>query len=248
MADAPVVDTKVTTDVQNVDQTVKAGSTLLGAPAVDVKKQPDPAADEAAAKLKAEADKGKTAEQIKAEADAATKADADKKAADDKAKGAPEKYEDFKLPDGVKLDEESLAEAQTAFKELNLPQGSAQKIMDLGVKHTAKVAAQLKQQSEKALSDAGEVWMKEIETDKEFGGAKFKASNEAALRFRDKFTTHEERKALAPLFDSGWGNFPVLWKMLVRGGLAIGEDRTIDGGNPVPKEQDAAKIMFPSMK
>jgi len=164
---------------------------------------------------------------------------------DEKAKtqGAPEKYE-FKFPETVKLDEEALTEATNTFKELNLPQEQAQKVMDVGVKHIEKVLTQAKEAQEKALNDAGEAWFKEIQTDKEYGGANFKKSNEAALRFRDKFTTPEERKQLAALFDSGWGNHPVLWKMLVRGGLAMGEDQVVDGAASAA-EPSAAKVLYP---
>src|SRR6266403_750438 len=38
------------------------------------------------------------------------------------AEGAPEKYADFKVPEGFKFDEKALLEATTAFKELGLSQ------------------------------------------------------------------------------------------------------------------------------
>ncbi len=44
--------------------------------------------------------------------------------------GAPDKYTDFTLPDGFKFDDKALTEAQTVFKELNLSQASAQKLVD----------------------------------------------------------------------------------------------------------------------
>src|SRR5882762_10933205 len=44
--------------------------------------------------------------------------------------GAPEKYEDFKLPDGYKMDETASKEVTAMFKELNLSQDQAQKLVD----------------------------------------------------------------------------------------------------------------------
>src|SRR5712671_3512851 len=44
--------------------------------------------------------------------------------------GAPEKYEDFKLPEGVELAPEAVAEVSTLFKELGLSQANAQKLVD----------------------------------------------------------------------------------------------------------------------
>lgn len=45
--------------------------------------------------------------------------------------GAPEKYADFKLPDGYKFDDKVLGEAQATFKELGLTQEAGQKLVDL---------------------------------------------------------------------------------------------------------------------
>ena len=45
--------------------------------------------------------------------------------------GAPEKYEDFKLPDGYQFDPETLKTAQATFKELGLTQEQGQKLVDL---------------------------------------------------------------------------------------------------------------------
>jgi len=44
--------------------------------------------------------------------------------------GAPEKYTDFTLPEGFKFDATALTEAQAVFKELNLSQDGAQKLVD----------------------------------------------------------------------------------------------------------------------
>ena len=48
--------------------------------------------------------------------------------------GAPEKYE-FKLPEGYKLDETTATEVSTLFKEMNLSQTQAQKLVDLYAKN-----------------------------------------------------------------------------------------------------------------
>jgi len=45
--------------------------------------------------------------------------------------GAPEKYADFKLPDGYKFDDKVLGEAQATFKKLNLTQEAGQQLVDL---------------------------------------------------------------------------------------------------------------------
>src|SRR5882724_632079 len=50
--------------------------------------------------------------------------------------GAPEKYADFKVPEGFKFDEKALTEATAAFKELGLTQEAAQKLIDTYAKNT----------------------------------------------------------------------------------------------------------------
>jgi len=54
--------------------------------------------------------------------------------------GAPEKYTDFTLPEGFKFDAAALTEAQTVFKELNLPQAAAQKLVDTYAKQLSASA------------------------------------------------------------------------------------------------------------
>ena len=49
---------------------------------------------------------------------------------DEKASGAPEKYTDFKTPEGFELDKASLDKALPIFKELGLSQDAAQKMID----------------------------------------------------------------------------------------------------------------------
>jgi hypothetical protein len=53
--------------------------------------------------------------------------------------GAPEKYSDFKLPEGLKLQPEALAEATTVFKGLNLSQDEAQSLIDFHAKQISAV-------------------------------------------------------------------------------------------------------------
>src|SRR5258706_11787563 len=45
--------------------------------------------------------------------------------------GAPEAYTDFTLPEGVKLEGETLKAATELFRELGLPQANAQRLVDL---------------------------------------------------------------------------------------------------------------------
>lgn len=55
----------------------------------------------------------------------------------DQPAGAPEAYADFRVPEGYTLDKSVVDEASPIFKELNLSQDGAQKLVDLYLKHNA---------------------------------------------------------------------------------------------------------------
>ena len=74
--------------------------------------------------------------------------------------GAPEKYADFKSPDGFKFDDKFLPQVHTVFKDLNLTQDQAQKLVDtVGPKF-----AELANGPAKAWSDTQAQWNTEIAT------------------------------------------------------------------------------------
>lgn len=74
------------------------------------------------------------------------------------ASGAPEKYEDFKLPDGLKLEPTALAEATKVFKDLNLSQAGAQSLVDF---HAAQLKAAVDGPF-KAVVDLKSTWENEL--------------------------------------------------------------------------------------
>lgn len=91
---------------------------------------------------------------------------AEPKPADPKpAAGAPEKYEDFKVPEGVELKGEVLDKATALFKEAGLPQAVAQKFLDFH-------AEQLKAMAEgpgKLWQETQAVWIDELRSDPTIG-------------------------------------------------------------------------------
>lgn len=97
-------------------------------------------------------------------------------AKDPAASAAPETYAEFKLPEGFKLSEEGLKEATDLFKELNLPQEAAQKIVD---KYAAQAmaAAEAPFEAYNAMRDG---WRKEVIADKTLGNGKDGLAPEAA--------------------------------------------------------------------
>jgi len=85
---------------------------------------------------------------------------------DDKAAvGAPEAYTDFKVPEGFTLDSEVAKRAGGLFKELNLSQEGAQKLIDL---YTAETKAAFEAPFN-AYQDMRKEWRDKVSGDREMG-------------------------------------------------------------------------------
>src|SRR5882672_2424199 len=77
----------------------------------------------------------------------------------DAPQGAPDKYVDFKLPDGYKMDETASKEVTAMFKELNLSQDQAQKLVDYYGANLLKTA----EAPYKAWVDTQKEWIGDIQ-------------------------------------------------------------------------------------
>lgn len=82
--------------------------------------------------------------------------------------GAPDKYTEFKLPEGAKLNEETIGKANELFKALNLSQEGAQQAVDFHIAEIQKAANAGYEQ----YTDMRIEWRKEMALDKEIGDGK----------------------------------------------------------------------------
>jgi len=241
---APVDATLVTTG--NADTNAAGGNPPpigdVGKPVVDANLTPEQKAEKEAADKKVADDKAALEANLTPEQKAEKEA-AEKKAADDKAKqaqSAPEKYEDFKAPEGVVLDGEVVSEFQAVAKELNLSQENAQKVIDrLAPKIAQKTSAQINDAVAKARTEWGET----SKTDKEFGGDKLTENLGVAKKALDAFGTPELRNLLN---ETGLGNHPEVVRFFYRAGKAINEDRLVTGGRPAGQGKDDPRVMYPN--
>lgn len=139
----------------------------------------------------------------------------------EKEAGAPEKYEDFKAPQGVSLDADVVKGFSEVAKELNLPQDKAQAVID-------KVTPILAQKQADQIAQTNKAWQEKVKADPEIGGDHLKATiatAQKALRdFRgaDGKFVDEDVAELAAIA----GNHPGLIKILKHFGSVIGEDRS----------------------
>lgn len=188
-------------------------------------------ADDLAALFTAEEIEGKKASIEAGKAEEARRAalsDEERKAEDDakaeeakKVKGAPEAYEDFKIPEGMESAKDVLDELKPILKdELNLSQEKAQKLIDF---YTGKVLPHFQAKGIEVWNADIEKRQNEIKNDKEIGGEKLKASTEAVNRVVNSFLKPEESEALKE-YSARFGDSPVLIKLLARVGNAMKED------------------------
>lgn len=173
--------------------------------------------------------------------DDANKGEQDDSKGDDKAAGAPEKYEDFKLPEGLgTVDPEAQTEFQALAKEANLSQEQAQKMVDLYTKRVGSLQDQLRQ----GLETQMETWKNQTLTDPLFAGAEAEKNFDTARGALTRFGSPDLQKLLN---ETGLGNHPEVVKFMYNVGAKIQNDSFVDS-NSMAGQVDALDAMYPSMK
>ena len=142
----------------------------------------------------------------------------DDKADDDKsAEGAPEGDYEFTMPEGMQLDKQVADAYSPVFKELNLSNDKAQKLVDTYVQaqtdaQKAQVEAWQKMQVD---------WVSEAKADKEIGGGNWDATVDKANAVIRTFGNDGLVEALSTF---ALGNHPEMIRFCARIGDAVGED------------------------
>lgn len=202
-----------------------------------------PASTDATATAPKEGDKpatkpeGELTDAQKTEKATADKAAADKVTADAEAakkageapKGAPEKYDAFALPDGVKLSTDAEAKLTTVAKELNLPQEGAQKLITLA----ADVQKSMGQAMDAKITEVRNQWEADSKADKEFGGDNFAVNLAIANTAVAAFGSPAFNKLLK---DSGMSQHPEFIRTFLNIGRSISQDTIVSGGNSAATE------------
>lgn len=153
----------------------------------------------------------------------------------------PDTYADFAMPDGVTLDESTLAEATPIFKELRLNQEQAQKLIDV-------YAAQVQAGSQAQIDNFNQLmsdWRDKSKNDSEFGGDKFEENVKVAQSAINKYGTPELKQLLE---DHGVGNHPEVVRFMVRVGKTLKEDVPGSSGTASSKAEDRVSLLYPNSK
>lgn len=154
----------------------------------------------------------------------------------------PEKYE-FKGQDGNPLlADEVVAEWAPVFKELNLDNASAQKLVEFQQKQQALMGKQL----DDALSADRNVWRDAAKADKDFGGVNFDANVKLT---QDALTKYADAEFSELLKHSGLGDHPATLRFLSKVGKALPKDDKLPGhtGNlGTANRKSVGEILYPN--
>ena len=167
------------------------------------------------------------------------------------AEGAPEKYEDFKAPEGFEIDKEALADALPVFKDLGLSQAAAQKLVDF----YATVSQKAADAPVKLWQETQQKWIEEVKADPEIGGKldQVKATVSRAIDgLGDPKLANDFRAAMDY---TGAGNNPAFIRAFYRLAEKVSEGGNVVGNRPSPLGQvapgaapkSAAHTLFPNL-
>lgn len=166
------------------------------------------------------------------------------KAAAEALKQVPEEYT-FQMPEGTTLDPDLLAEFAPLAKELKLPQGEAQKVVDMGAKLVQKTIDGVMAAHETRVAG----WLKEAEADPEIG-ADIKLGKESAALRAFNTLTQGDAKAKQMVDELGIGNHPEFLRIFYKISQHMREDTFVapnNGGAAQTQEQKLA-ARFPTNK
>jgi hypothetical protein len=182
------------------------------------------------------------------------KAEGEAKKEEPKA-GAPEKYEDFKAPEGVKLDPAVIAKALPVFKELGLPQEGAQKLVDM----YRELSAEAQAAPYKAYQDTVAGWLKESQDHPDLRG-KLGPGQEVNVRIGKLLDSIPDQKLASDFREvmdiTGSGNHPAQIRLLDYFAQRLTEGTHVAGNGPsrhgqsapgASTEPGAAAAMWPKL-
>lgn len=215
--ETPVAEVKVETKTAEVIPEA-AKATAEKTPVVDNKTKP---VTETKTETKAET----PAEELKSLLDEAGEEKVETKEGEEKV--VPAKYE-FKLPEGMTLDEESMKAVEPIFKELGLDNAQAQKLVDLQNQLTKEAQTKHEQAFDRYVEDL------KVEA-KTFFGVKLPEVMRNVARARDQFI-HKELQDKLNI--SGLSNDKDVLVFLDKLGRTVGEGKFVEGKQSAPARGD----------
>lgn len=156
----------------------------------------------------------------------------EEKTEEKKESAAPENYE-FSVPEGLELDTVLIEKVTPVFKELNLTQEQAQKLVAIQTEH---VKEQVKQWEDKKAKDKEDT-LKML-------GPKHAEELSHASRFINQIAGEKAESIKSKLEWTGLGNDPEIVEFFIKAGKMLAEDKLVEG-KPTTPPKSTAKVLYP---
>jgi len=160
------------------------------------------------------------------------------------ATGAPEKYADFKLPEGFDMDSEALTEFLPLAKEAGMTQETAQKAIGL---HTKAIGA-IMGKMEAHRNEAYKTVMAEVKADSLLGGTKYEENvgkiNSVLNKFGGEGSADIFHAAVAQIAAYNPQQSKVMYSTLHAIAKAASADNSFITGGPAKNNTSVADILF----
>lgn len=157
----------------------------------------------------------------------------------DGPQGAPEKYANFNIPDGMEMDTALMEVALPLFKQSGLSQIQAQEYVDMFAGNVQAKSLASSDSYDQVVKD----WVIEGKSDKEIGGDKYAENVGIAKRGMDFYGTP---KLVQVLHDTGLGSHPEFIRLFNRIGKLIKEDDPGGDDRPTGEAKTPAEILYPT--
>jgi len=161
------------------------------------------------------------------------------------------KYEPFKVPDGIKLDDKKVEAFTGLLNDAKLsPQDRAQKLVDLYTENVQAMAQELRQEQRTVWNKLNDTW--KTDTRKELGNH-YETDLAMAKAVIEEFggTAEQKREYMAHLSNNGMGNFIGHIRLLRNIGKALNvfEDNTVPANPTAPRmpKSPGNRGWYPSM-
>lgn len=212
--------------------TLLEGATTTTNQAAEKKEDPAPTEPKPEAKADPEA---------KPEGEAAKKdgtADPETKDATATEPPAPIKYEAFKLPDNVKLDDKKFGQFQEVAGKGQVPQDVAQNLLDLYIAERQQDVVSARAEQRRVWDQLNDTWKTELRNDPVLGGNRLETTLSLAKAVVEEYLPAAEvGEYMAHMRNNGMGNFKLHVKLLHNIGKALNvfEDGIVPARPQSPK-------------
>ncbi len=142
--------------------------------------------------------------------------------------GAPEAYVAFDLAEGVHYSDAQLQDGMTLFKDLNLSQAQAQKLVNFQTDWAQKLGQQNQEATAKALSTVQAGWAEQVRNDADLGGENLEGSRRLVKAALVNVAGGKELEEVLDKF--GLTNHPIFFKYLASVGKGMSSDSAGRGG------------------